>query len=1005
MAETAEIGATEAVTGTGAGADDPVPSPAAGRLSDSFSLSSSSVVLPGTASGSRAGRKRATYYHSVARIGVRVADALQHAHAQGVLHRDIKPSNLLLDTAGVVWVTDFGLAKADDQQNLTHTGDILGTLRYMAPEAFDGRTDARSDVNSLGLTLYEMLGMRPAFDEKERNRLIQQVTTGEPARLDRIKPELPRDLVTIVHKAIERDPAQRYATAGELMADLQRFLDDEPILARRQTQWERYRRWARRNPAIAVLGGVLTAFLVLATVASLIVAARMTTLARREASAAVKQRIARNDADRAREREAGERARAEAAQKAAEASRSQAMDALKQAEESFAKARSAVNAYLTAVSDDPALKAPALSPLRARLLQSALGFYQQFLRERGSDPTLRKELASVYYKVGTILPESRAESAGPAVLHRVQASLRGPRCRGAGRSRAPGRPGQGRIMDVGFRGSHRPLGKTRPPGRSPVPGRPGVCLRSIVGKRAGEGGDKAKALEFLRKALVVRERLVQLRPDDPEARVGLSASLNNIAIRLKVERNAEKLDLLRRAVEQCEAAYRLRPGDAITQQFLAYQLQNRANEANRVGEIEECLAALRRRVEVLDRRGRDNPGVPEYDTELVQGFGRYLVDALRTGRSTRSKRCRSPRGVARPDCRDHRGDHQVLRMAGILLAGSAYPRARTGQSLSRRRVGHRAGCDGGRALASAASRGRVVRPEVDADGPADQTAEDAWRLPGAPGPDGRACQGRGRGAEGWGFARTDAGRPADDPGGARGGGSPLAPRPLHPPQAGAGPPGPGPGTARCRPGRGGAGGVRRGPGREARARRGGADRRGTPDRPGAEPVLGGRPARRGGPPPGGRCGLGEGTRRPGSRAAGEPEQSPAADGPLDGADEGRRPVPFRLGLWPEARRFYRRASEVQTPVGFGHWLRYALVLAELGEVQRFQDLIRGALAERPNTESIEDEVSYAPPRAARTVRRPSVDPDAARRFVVNPRRLGWLGPLDSRVRLDPARQG
>ena len=156
--------------------------------------------------GSRSGRKRPTYWQSVARIGVQVADALQHAHAQGVLHRDIKPSNLLLDTAGVVWVTDFGLAKADDQKNLTHSGDILGTLRYMPPEAFDGRSDARGDVYSLGLTLYEMLGFRPAFDEKERNRLIKQVTTREPERLDRLNPDVPRDLVTIVHKAIERDP-------------------------------------------------------------------------------------------------------------------------------------------------------------------------------------------------------------------------------------------------------------------------------------------------------------------------------------------------------------------------------------------------------------------------------------------------------------------------------------------------------------------------------------------------------------------------------------------------------------------------------------------------------------------------------------------------------------------------------------------------------------------------------------------------------------------------------
>ena len=160
-------------------------------------------------------RKR-NYWESVALVGTQVADALEYAHKQGIHHRDIKPSNLLLDNQGTVWVADFGLAKADDQQNLTHTGDILGTLRYMPPEAFEGKTDARSDVYSLGLTLYEMVAFRPAFDQHERNRLIRQVMNEEPPRLDRLSPRLPRDLVTIVHKAIERDPQRRYATAGVL---------------------------------------------------------------------------------------------------------------------------------------------------------------------------------------------------------------------------------------------------------------------------------------------------------------------------------------------------------------------------------------------------------------------------------------------------------------------------------------------------------------------------------------------------------------------------------------------------------------------------------------------------------------------------------------------------------------------------------------------------------------------------------------------------------------------
>src|SRR6185369_5475827 len=129
------------------------------RLSDSFTISSSSLALPGQGESRRGTRGGAglTFWHSVANIGIQVAGALQHAHRQGVLHRDIKPSNLLLDSRGTVWVTDFGLAKADDGDDLTHTGDILGTLRYMAPERFAGKADARSDVYSLGLTLYELL--------------------------------------------------------------------------------------------------------------------------------------------------------------------------------------------------------------------------------------------------------------------------------------------------------------------------------------------------------------------------------------------------------------------------------------------------------------------------------------------------------------------------------------------------------------------------------------------------------------------------------------------------------------------------------------------------------------------------------------------------------------------------------------------------------------------------------------------------------------------------------
>jgi serine/threonine protein kinase len=113
------------------------------------------------------------YWRSVARIGVQVTEALEYAHGQGIIHRDIKPSNLLMDLKGTVWVTDFGLAKPTDAEDLTHTGDIVGTIRYMAPERFQGQSNARSDLYALGVTLYELIALQPAFSERDRPKLLQ----------------------------------------------------------------------------------------------------------------------------------------------------------------------------------------------------------------------------------------------------------------------------------------------------------------------------------------------------------------------------------------------------------------------------------------------------------------------------------------------------------------------------------------------------------------------------------------------------------------------------------------------------------------------------------------------------------------------------------------------------------------------------------------------------------------------------------------------------------------
>ena len=232
----------------------------------------STVRLPGQAALSDSSNAGRHYYRSVARVGLQVAEALDYMHSQGLLHRDIKPSNLLLDTQGVVWITDLGLAREDESASLTRTGDVVGTVRYMAPERFRGESAASSDVYSLGMTLYELLACRSPFNEADRGRLICEVISKAPVSPRAYDARIPRDLETIVLKAIDREPARRYQSAKELAADLRSFIDDRPILARQSGVLERGWRWCRRNRLVASLAASLAALLFAGAIAGLIAA-------------------------------------------------------------------------------------------------------------------------------------------------------------------------------------------------------------------------------------------------------------------------------------------------------------------------------------------------------------------------------------------------------------------------------------------------------------------------------------------------------------------------------------------------------------------------------------------------------------------------------------------------------------------------------------------------------------------------------------------------------------
>ncbi len=239
---------------TGFTSAEPVPKPpAAGEPS---TLGSSSL----------GGSSEIRYFREIARVGAQVADALEYAHRRGVLHRDIKPSNLLLDALGNVWVTDFGLAKLEDGDDLSQSRDLVGTLRYMAPERFRGTSDRRGDIYSLGATLYELLTLRPPFEETDQIRLIERIRNDAPAPPRQLDRNIPRDLETIVLKALAKDPQDRFGSAGELADELRRFVEGRPIRSRPVSVAERFWRWCKRDPWLAganIAAALLTTVLAL----------------------------------------------------------------------------------------------------------------------------------------------------------------------------------------------------------------------------------------------------------------------------------------------------------------------------------------------------------------------------------------------------------------------------------------------------------------------------------------------------------------------------------------------------------------------------------------------------------------------------------------------------------------------------------------------------------------------------------------------------------------------
>lgn len=217
-------------------------------------------------------------WNYIARLGIQAAEGLHYAHSLGIVHRDIKPSNLLLDRNHHLWITDFGLAKTAEDPDLTNTGDIIGTLRYIPPEAIGGKGGERGDIYGLGLVLYELIARTRPFGDETPASLINHITEHGPAPIQRACPRVPPNLASIVQKAIHRDPAMRYASADAMSQDLQRFTQGKPILARRASWFAHAWSWSKRNRIAAALLTTLIIFITGGFVASTMISMRLNRL-------------------------------------------------------------------------------------------------------------------------------------------------------------------------------------------------------------------------------------------------------------------------------------------------------------------------------------------------------------------------------------------------------------------------------------------------------------------------------------------------------------------------------------------------------------------------------------------------------------------------------------------------------------------------------------------------------------------------------------------------------
>jgi serine/threonine protein kinase/Flp pilus assembly protein TadD len=567
------------------------------------------------------GRRSRDYYRKVAELGIQAAEALDHAHQLGIVHRDIKPANLMLDGRGILWVTDFGLAHVQHgEANLTLTGQVLGTPRYMSPEQTNAKRvpiDHRTDVYSLGATLYELLTLRPAFASEDRQELLRQIAFEEPSRPQRLQGDIPGELEIIVLKAMEKRPQDRYATAQELADDLRHWLEDRPIQARRPSWVQVTRKWGRRHQ------GLVAAVLAIVAVAAFALTVSTVLIWHEQ---------------------------------------KRTKDALAKAEDKSRLARQAVDKMYTQVARKWLEEEPLLTNLQRTFLEEALHFYQDLSQEEAAEPNIRRDTALAHRYVGEILAKlerrSRAEQAynqaitqfdrlaaeypnEPDYAHdlaKVYTSLGLLQHRG------------GRVADAEksfHRGSEIVDRLVREyPHRTDYQQTLGMLYMNLGHLLPPSEGEK-----ILQQAREIYEHLLAGSPDSADFHTTLGGILNNLAIGwLQKGEPAQARPLLEQAIAHQLAALKANPRSKQSLLFLRNHYSTLGEGVLlALGENEHALKAVQDGLAVAQRLAREFPQFPAYEEIVADSYndlGRILrdmgrlgeaEDALRQARTLREK--------------------------------------------------------------------------------------------------------------------------------------------------------------------------------------------------------------------------------------------------------------------------------------------------------------------------------------------------------------------------------